>query len=145
MPYPNLEAYEIKDAREIFSPGLVIFRELLEHNLAEMIRIAGGPERLRPHCKTHKTREIIEMEIGLGITRHKCATIAEAEMLADVGVEDILLAYQMVGPNLGRWVKLMDKFPSTRFACLADHPRGVGALKRRHRKRECTTISRSDA
>ena len=128
MPYPSLEAYEIQDADQIFSPGLVIFRELLEHNLSEMIRLADGPERLRPHCKTHKTREIIRMEMELGITRHKCATIAEAEMLADVGVEDILLAYQLVGPNLRRWVSLLDKFPSARFACLVDHPSAVEKL-----------------
>jgi len=128
MPYPELSAYTIEDASEILSPGIVIFRELLEHNLREMVRVAGGAERLRPHCKTHKTREIIEMEIELGITRHKCATIAEAEMLADVGVEDVLLAYQIVGPNLRRLVSLIDKFPGTKFACLADHPSAVAQL-----------------
>lgn len=130
MAYPIADAYVIKDANEILSPGLVIFRELLEHNLAEMVRIAGGPERLRPHCKTHKTREIIEMQIKLGITHHKCATIAEAEMLAEVGVEDVLLAYQMVGPNILRLVRLVDKFATTRFACLVDHPQAVSQLSK---------------
>ena len=130
MAYPNADAYVIKDATEIFSPGLVIFRELLEHNLAEMVRVAGGPKRLRPHCKTHKTREIIEMQIKLGITRHKCATIAEAEMLGEVGAEDVLLAYQMVGPNIARLVRLIDKFPRTRFACLVDHPNAVSQLSK---------------
>ena len=122
------EAYAVEDASDIFSPGVLIFRELLEQNLAEMVRIAGGPERLRPHCKTHKTREIIELQLRMGITRHKCATIAEAEMLADVGVEDVLLAYQMVGPNVRRFVQLVDKFPKTRFAVLADHPATVAQL-----------------
>src|SRR5215467_7432616 len=85
--------YRIDDTREIFSPGLVIFRDLVELNLAEMIRVAGAASRLRPHCKTHKMREVTQMEIARGITKHKCATIAEAEMLADVGVKDIFLAY----------------------------------------------------
>lgn len=128
MTHPNSITYLIKDASEIFSPGLVIFREPLEHNLAEMVRVAGGPERLRPHCKTHKTREIIEMQMKLGITRHKCATIAEAEMLGEVGAEDVLLAYQMVGPNISRLVKLVDKFPRTKFACLVDQARAVSQL-----------------
>lgn len=128
MTYPNLDDYQIKDASQIYSPGLVIFREFLEHNIAEMIRVAGGPERLRPHCKTHKTREIIELKLAHGITKHKCATIAEAEMLADVGVEDILLAYQMVGPNIERFVKLVDKFPDSRFIILVDHPSAVTEL-----------------
>ena len=128
MPYPDLKAYEVKNTDEIFSPGLLIFREQLVHNLGEMVRIAGGPDRLRPHCKTHKTREIIKMLIELGVTRHKCATIAEAEMLASVGAEDVLLAYQMVGPNVNRFVQLLDKFPATRFGCLVDHPSAVDRL-----------------
>ncbi len=128
MTYPNPSAYAINDVSEIFSPGMVVFKELLEHNLAEMVRVAGGPERLRPHCKTHKCKEIIEMQVKLGVSKHKCATIAEAEMLADVGVEDVLLAYQMVGPNVNRLVQLMDKFPRTRFASLVDHPSAVSRL-----------------
>ena len=114
--------YEIDDTSQIYSPGLVIFRDLMVQNLEEMIRIAGGPERLCPHCKTHKTREITQMEIELGIKSHKCATIAEAEMLCEVGVEDVLIAYQLVGPNVNRLARLMDKFPAVRFTTIVDHP-----------------------
>jgi D-serine deaminase-like pyridoxal phosphate-dependent protein len=120
--------YEIEDVTQIFSPGLVIYRDLVEHNLKEMIRIAGGPERLCPHCKTHKTREITKMEIELGIASHKCATIAEAELLAHMGVEDILVAYQLVGPNIERLIRLMDKFPRTRFATIVDSPIALESL-----------------
>ena len=108
------DVYEIKNVSELYSPGLLIFRELLDHNLAEMVRIAGDPSRLRPHCKTHKTREIVQMQLELGITDHKCATIAEAEMLIAAGVRDILLAYQLVGPNLIRWACLLYTSPSPR-------------------------------
>ncbi len=122
------EPYSLLEPEKIFSPGLIIFRELLEHNLAEMIRVAGGAERLCPHCKTHKTSEIVQMQIKAGITRHKCATIAEAEMLAEVGAEDVLLAYQLVGPNVDRFVQLIDKFPKTRFASLVDCPAAIDQL-----------------
>ena len=57
-----------------------------------MIDIAGDVARLRPHCKTHKMAAVTRMELELGITKHKCATLAEAEMLAECGVRDILLA-----------------------------------------------------
>ncbi len=137
-PRLPVDRYELKDTRAIFSPGLVIFRQMLDHNLTEMIRIAAGADRLRPHCKTHKTREIIELQIAAGITRHKCATIAEAEMLADVGAEDVLLAYQLVGPNIHRFLQLMDKFPSTKFACLADSPLAVDQLS--HALKELNTL-----
>ena len=120
--------YVIENTDDIFSPGLVIFRDLVELNLNEMIRIAGSADRLRPHCKTHKTREIVQMQIELGITRHKCATLREAEMLAELGVEDILLAYQVVGPNLAPWVQLVERFPASRFACLVDDPQALQML-----------------
>ena len=128
--YWKPEVYKIENAESVFSPGLLIFRDLVEQNLVEMVRIAGGPERLRPHCKTHKTQEVVKIALRLGVTRHKCATIAEAEMLADAGVQDILIAYQMVGPNLQRVVRLAQKYPHVEFATLVDHPQAVTQLSR---------------
>ncbi len=128
--YWKPEVYRIENTESIFSPGLLIFSDLVKQNLAEMIRIAGGPERLRPHCKTHKTQEVIKIALQLGVTRHKCATIAEAEMLADAGVRDILVAYQLVGPNLQRGVRLAQKYPDVEFSTLVDHPRAVTQLSR---------------
>ena len=122
------DPYSIADVSQIFSPGLLIFRDLVEQNLHAMIDMAGGPDRLCPHCKTHKTREIIRLERGLGILSHKCATIAEAEMLASEKIPDILLAYQLVGPNLARMVQLAEKFPGSQFTSLVDHPRAATEL-----------------
>ena len=113
--------YGVDDVSNINSPGLLIFLDIVNANIDEMVRIAGGPERLCPHCKTHKTREIAKLMLDRGITHHKCATIAEAEMLASVGVEDVLIAYQMVGPNVSRLLKLIDAFPSTKFTTLVDN------------------------
>ena len=121
--------YQIENTKELISPSLVIFHEQLVANLQEMVRIAGSPEKLCPHCKTHKTREIIQMQVELGINYHKCATIAEAEMLAEVGVQEVLIAYQMVGPNLKRFRQLVDKFPTTRFGALVDNPTSANALE----------------
>ncbi len=121
-PLKTDSRYRIDDTTNIFSPGLVLFPELIRHNIDEMIRISGSPGRLCPHCKTHKTVEVTRLMLDAGITHHKCATIAEAEMLAGAGVTNILIAYQLVGPNVGRLLRLMDKFPSVRFATLVDHP-----------------------
>ena len=118
----NAPPYVVEDVSQVDSPGILIFRELLESNLDEMIRIAGEAERLCPHCKTHKTREIVQMMLDRGIRSHKCATIAEAEMLASVDVPDVLIAYPLVGPNIGRLFRLIEKFPSTEFTTLVDHP-----------------------
>ena len=112
--------YKIADTSQIFSPGLVVFRDLVEQNLAEMIRIAGSPARLRPHCKTHKMREIAQLQLARGITRHKCATIAEAEMLIEAGARDVFLAYNPVGPNIRRVAALVGKYPDLQLKVTGD-------------------------
>ena len=40
------------------------------------------PKRLWPHVKTHKLPQLVRMQLSHGIRKYKCATIAEAEMLA---------------------------------------------------------------
>jgi len=120
--------YRVGDTGEIISPALLVFDDILRDNLRKMIEIAGDASRLRPHCKTHKIREIAELELELGITKHKCATFAEAEMLALAGAKDIFLAYNPVGPNIGRAIKFKQKFPDVLLSVTADHPKAVAAL-----------------
>jgi D-threonine aldolase len=122
--------YAVHDTRDIVTPALLVFREIVEANLGLMIRMAGGPERLRPHCKTHKIRQVAEWQLARGITRHKCATLAEAEMLALAGVRDILLAYNPVGPNIPRVARFVEIFPEVQLAVTADHPLPVEQLGR---------------
>lgn len=121
-------AYALADIGSVLSPSLVLFPELIQKNIARVIEMAGAAERLRPHVKTHKTREIVQMLLAAGVTKHKCATIAEAEMLAAVGAPDVLIAYPLVGPNVGRLAALVKKFPGTSFSSLIDHPESAKAL-----------------
>lgn len=120
--------YKIADTRDIISPAMVIYRELVEQNLREMVRIAGSPARLRPHCKTHKMPAVTKLQLAAGIVKHKAATIAETEMLAGAGAKDIVLAYNPVGPNIGRVIKFKQQFPQVKLTVTADHPRPVEQL-----------------
>lgn len=120
--------YKIADTGEIISPALIVYRELLDENLSKMLAIAGRAERLRPHCKTHKMPQVTKIELADGITKHKCATFAEAEMLANAGVTDIFLAYNLVGPNIRRAVEFAKKFPKASLKVTADHPGPIAAL-----------------
>jgi D-serine deaminase-like pyridoxal phosphate-dependent protein len=121
-------AYTLSDISTVLSPSLVFFPELIRQNIRRVIEMAGSPTRLRPHVKTHKTREIARMLLEAGVTKHKCATVAEAEMLASAGAPDVLIAYPLVGPNLGRLVELVRKYPGTSFSTLIDHPDSTRAL-----------------
>ncbi|WP_435016831.1 D-TA family PLP-dependent enzyme [Tundrisphaera sp. TA3] len=114
--------YPITDVENLLSPSLVIFRAEVRRNLEAMIAMAGDVGRLRPHVKTHKMPQLVQLAESMGIRKHKCATIAEAEMIAAAGGTDVLLAYPTVGPNLGRLAKLRKAFPETTFRATVDHP-----------------------
>ena len=120
--------HEIHNVREIPSPSLLLYAERVEENIRRMITMAGDVERLRPHLKTHKMPEMMRLQLALGITKFKCATIAEAEMAALAGAKDVLLAYPLVGPNVDRFLTLMARFPAVRFSCVADNATSIGEL-----------------
>ncbi len=120
--------FAIGNEAEIASPALLLFRERVEGNLRRMLAIAGGPERLRPHVKTHKLAPIVAMQLALGITKYKCATIAEAEMTAAAGAPDVLLAFPPVGPTAERLVELQRRFAGTQFSTVADSEETIRAL-----------------
>jgi len=120
--------YEVKHIAAIPSPALLIYAERVEENIRRMIAMAGGVERLRPHIKTHKMAEMIELQVALGLRKFKCATLAEAAMAARHGAEDVLLAYQPVGPNTDLLLELAASFPSVGFSCVADNAATIGEL-----------------
>jgi len=113
--------YELNDPDEIDSPALLVYKERVASNIQTMIHIAGNAERLVPHVKTHKMAEIVKMQIDAGISKFKCATIAEAEMLAEAGAKNILLAYQLNFAKAKRFLALIKNFPSATFSSLIDN------------------------
>ena len=120
---------------DVPSPALLVYRRRLDENLRRMVAMARGPDRLRPHVKTHKAPQIVEAQLAQGITRFKCATIAEAEMTAQAGAPDVLLAYQPVGPNVERLVALSQRYRAARFSTLVDNEASARAIDegfRRH-------------
>lgn len=106
---------------QIDSPCLIVYPALVEKNIAEMINMAGSVTRLRPHIKTHKTAEGIKMMQAQGINKFKCATIAEAELLAMNKAKDVLLAHQPVGVKIQRLIKLIITYPQTIFSTIVDN------------------------
>lgn len=106
----------------LLSPSLLFFVDTIQSNIDQMIRMVKDPNRLRPHCKTHKSTDITRMLLNSGIMHHKAATVAEAEMLAKTGVPDVVIAYAPIGPNIERVLALVLTYPETKFTVTADHP-----------------------
>lgn len=118
----------IQNENRVASPALILHWESVEENLRRMIAMAGDPARLRPHVKTHKLPQIVARQVALGITKCKAATIAEAEMSAAAGAQDVLLAAPLVGPNIGRFLTLQAAFPQVVFSALADDGNALQAV-----------------
>ncbi|HEX8060357.1 MAG TPA: D-TA family PLP-dependent enzyme, partial [Cyclobacteriaceae bacterium] len=112
--------YTVDNIDEVDSPGLLIYPDRVKENIRIAKSFLDNPNRLRPHIKTNKSPEVTKMFVEAGITKFKCATIAEAEMLAMNGAKDVLLAHQPVGPKAGRVRKLIAKYPSVKFSCIVD-------------------------
>ena len=93
-----------------------------------MIRMGGDVERLRPHVRPTSLRKWSDCNLAQGITKFKSATLAETEMVAGCGGTDVLLAYQPVGPNVGRLLELKQRFPSTRFSTIVDSSAAMDSL-----------------
>lgn len=115
------EWFRIKNIEETDTPVLVVYAERVKQNILTAVSMVDDVKRLRPHVKTHKTKEASILMMEAGITKFKCATIAEAEMLALVKAPDVLLAYQPIGAKLQRFISLIKKYPATAFSCLIDN------------------------
>ena len=96
----NESWYSLKNHEEVISPSLLVYPDRIQHNIELMISMIGDVNRLRPHVKTYKNANIINMQMARGIKKFKCATIAEAELLGNCNAPDILLAMQPIGQML---------------------------------------------
>ncbi|WP_180903705.1 alanine racemase [Nonomuraea indica] len=96
---------------ELDTPALLIDLDVVRANVAEMAEVAATHGvALRPHIKTHKMPELARLQLEAGATGVTCAKLGEAEIMADAGIEDVLLAYPVWGePKLRRLAALRER------------------------------------
>jgi D-serine deaminase-like pyridoxal phosphate-dependent protein len=116
-------AYRIAGIEHILTPALVIFRDVVDANIAATIKNAGGdPGRLRPHIKTAKLLSVVRRFVESGIAQCKTATTLELEVACEAGMRDVLVAYPVVGANAQRVRELSARHSSVAVSVLVDHP-----------------------
>lgn len=82
------------------TPVLCVDIEAFERNLDRMHSFfAQRPCDLRPHFKAHKTPAIARRQAEAGCAGFCTATLTEAEILADEGFDDILIANEVCDPT----------------------------------------------
>jgi D-serine deaminase-like pyridoxal phosphate-dependent protein len=96
---------------ELDTPSLLFDLDALEHNLREMAAVADAAGvALRPHTKTHKAPEVARMQIEAGAAGITVAKVGEAEVMGDAGLDDMLLAYPILGDaKLARLERVMER------------------------------------
>lgn len=112
--------YEIKDTEQVITPALVYYKDIIMENLDKMAAVSGDIKRLWPHVKSHKMEKLVRLQMEKGIRKFKCATIAEAEMVAECGAEEAVVAYPLIGPNIDRFLDLCAAYPKTKFWAIGD-------------------------
>jgi D-serine deaminase-like pyridoxal phosphate-dependent protein len=84
---------------DLETPIPVIDLDRVEHNLAKMQAYCDRHGlRLRPHIKTHKIPAFAHRQVELGARGITCQKLGEAEVMADAGLDDILISYPIIGP-----------------------------------------------
>src|SRR5512142_984941 len=87
-----------KIAREFGTPCAVIDMDRVERNIARIQQAcdAAGVAN-RPHIKTHKNPTLARMQIAAGAKGITCQKLGEAEIMANAGIDDILVSYNLLG------------------------------------------------
>jgi D-serine deaminase-like pyridoxal phosphate-dependent protein len=93
------------------TPALLVDLDLLDANIARVTAACRAHGiNWRPHIKGNKTPAIIARAIAAGAIGVTCAKLGEAEVMAEAGIRDILIANQIVGMDkIARLLRLRDR------------------------------------
>jgi len=96
---------------DLDTPSLLVDLDVLERNVEAMAAVArDAGVGLRPHTKTHKSPEIARMQVDAGASGITVAKLGEAEVMIDAGLDDVYVAYPIVGaPKLERLGALLER------------------------------------
>jgi D-serine deaminase-like pyridoxal phosphate-dependent protein len=83
---------------DLDTPSVLLDLNKVEANIRRMAQIAREAGlKLRPHTKTHKSPEIARIQLNAGACGITVAKLGEAEVMADAGITDILIAFPLIG------------------------------------------------
>jgi D-serine deaminase-like pyridoxal phosphate-dependent protein len=125
-----LAPYLIEDVARILTPGLAIYPEIVDQNIATTVRLlSGDPNRWRPHVKTAKLQFIMQRLVQRGIGQAKCSTTVELATACTAGIKDVLLAYPVVGTGARRVREIAAENTQARISVLTENASQAAAWK----------------
>lgn len=109
------------------TPALVIDMDRVERNIARIQAVcdrAGVANR--PHIKTHKSPILAKLQIAAGAKGITCQKLGEAEIMADAGIDDILISYNLLGDE--KMARLGALQSTATVTVTADNPTVIAGL-----------------
>jgi D-serine deaminase-like pyridoxal phosphate-dependent protein len=93
------------------TPAVVVELNAVENNIRSMLEGAARCRIAhRPHVKSHRSVQLAKMQLALGAKGITCAKLGEAEVMADAGIDDILIAYPLIGEEKWeRYARLFER------------------------------------
>lgn len=115
---------------DVDTPALILDLDVFERNLKLLNdSLAGRNIKLRPHAKSHKCPDIALRQIRAGAVGVCCQKVSEAEAMIDGGVNDVLVANEVVGAaKLKRLAAAVRRNPQAKITVCADHTDNVASL-----------------
>jgi D-serine deaminase-like pyridoxal phosphate-dependent protein len=103
------------------TPCAVIDMDVVEANIARAQALCDGAGVAnRPHIKTHKSPILAQMQLDAGARGITCQKLGEAEVMADAGITDIIIATNLLGAGRsGKLAALQRRLP---LKVCADNP-----------------------
>jgi D-serine deaminase-like pyridoxal phosphate-dependent protein len=114
---------------DVTTPALLLDLDVAKRNIRQMAEnFRGLPAELRPHIKVHKSPQLARLTIDAGAIGVACATAWEAKVMAESGIDDVLVANQVVHPDKVR--VLAESARDHRLTVAVDDVRNVEHLSR---------------
>ena len=97
--------------KELKTPTILLNIEALKNNIKNYQKLCTeNKKELWPMIKTHKSMEIVEMQINEGATGVLCGTLDEAEACCEKGIKKIMYAYPVASEeNIKRIIEISKK------------------------------------
>src|SRR6516165_372267 len=116
-----IEQYCVRNAGELSTPALLIYAEKIDANIDAALRMMNGDaNRWRPHLKTAKLGYTMRCLVAKGVRNAKCATTLELLAALDAGMEDVVLAFPVMGANAARVKEIAAAHPDRRISVLVE-------------------------
>ncbi len=119
----TFQDYSVVDPDALETPVMLLFQDMMDHNIRSVCEMVGGGQHLIAHVKTHKSEAVARKQVELGINGFKCATLKELEMVLQAGARKAILSYpQAQERKIERLCDLTSAYPEAWIATIVSSP-----------------------